>query len=174
MRQIQISLPNKPLKNRESLINVLNEKLKIKNIILLEGANNSLVIIRCQREKVPEILQELNEIGLGIEYGIIDILNLEATIPELKEEQMEVSEELSSRVSVEEIESSINEGMDLNFDYYLFIILAAIIAGSGLILNSPAIIIGAMIISPLMGPILGVSYGIINKNYQLVNKAIFG
>ncbi len=38
--------------------------------------------------------------------------------------------------------------------YWLQIIFAAAIATLGLILNSPAVIIGAMLISPLMGPIL--------------------
>ena len=123
---------------------------------------------------VPRVLEVLNEVGVGIEFGIVDILKLQATIPELKEDQIEVSEELSSRVSVEEIESSIKEGMELNINFYLFIMIAAFIAGAGLILNSTAIIIGSMIISPLMGPILGVSYGIISKNYLLVEKGILG
>jgi len=174
MSQIQISLPNEPKTITESLITALNEKLKIKNMILLEGNNNSLVIIRCQKNSVPRVLEVLNELGIGIEYGIIDILKLQVTIPELAEEELDDSEELSSRVSVEEIESTIKEGMELNIDFYLFIIIAAFIAGAGLILNSTAIIIGSMIISPLMGPILGVSYGMISKNYNLVKKGIFG
>ncbi len=174
MSQIQISLPNEPKKHTELLISAINEKLDIKNMILLEGPTNSLIIIRCQRNIVPKVLEVLNEVGVGIEFGIIDILKLQATVPELKEDQLDVSEELSSRISVEEIESSIKEGMELDITYYLFIILAALIAGAGLILNSTAIIIGAMIISPLMGPILGVSYGIISKNYLLVKKGILG
>jgi len=174
MSQIQISLPNEPKTLTESLITALNEKLKIKNMILLEGNNNSLVIIRCQKNSVPRVLEVLNELGIGIEYGIIDILKLQVTIPELKEEELDVSEELSSRVSVEEIESTIKEGMELNIEFYLFIMIAAFIAGAGLILNSAAIIIGSMIISPLMGPILGVSYGMISKNYILVKKGILG
>lgn len=174
MSQIQISLPNEPKRHTESLIAAINEKLNIKSIILLEGVNNSLVIIRCQRDLVPRVLEVLNEVGVGTEFGIIDILKLQATIPELKEEQIEISEELSSRVSVEEIESSIKEGMELNVNFYLFIMIAAFIAGAGLILNSAAIIIGSMIISPFMGPILGVSYGIISKNYLLVEKGILG
>jgi len=174
MSQIQISLPNEPKKHTEILISAINEKLDIKNMILLEGPTNSLIIIRCQRNIVSKVLEVLNEVGVGIEFGIIDILKLQATVPELKEDQLDVSEELSSRISVEEIESSIKEGMELDINYYLFIILAALIAGAGLILNSTAIIIGAMIISPLMGPILGVSYGIVSKNYLLVKKGILG
>ncbi|MGB5910863.1 MAG: TIGR00341 family protein [Promethearchaeia archaeon] len=174
MSQIQISLPNEPKTLTESLITALNERLNIKNMILLEGNNNSLVIIRCQKNSVPRVLEVLNEIGIGIEYGIIDILSLQVTIPELEEEELDASEELSSRVSVEEIESTIKEGMELSLNYYLFIMIAAFIAGAGLILNSAAVIIGSMIISPLMGPILGVSYGIISKNYILVKKGILG
>jgi uncharacterized hydrophobic protein (TIGR00341 family) len=174
MSQIQISLPNEPKNLTESLITALNERLNIKNVMLLEGNNNSLTIIRCQKNSVPRVLEVLNDLGIGIKYGIIDILKLQVTIPELEEEQIDVSEELKSRVSVEEIESTIKEGMELNIDFYLFIMIAAIIAAAGLILNSVAIIIGSMIISPLMGPILGVSYGMISKNYLLVKKGILG
>lgn len=174
MSQIQISLSNEPKEHTETLIEALNKQLNIKNILLLEGATNSLIIIRCQRNMVPRVLDVLNEVGVGIEFGIIDILKLQTTIPELEEKEIEASEELSSRISVEEIESSIKERMELNIEFYLFIIIAAFIAGAGLILNSNAFIIASMIISPLMGPILGVSYGIISKNYLLVKKGILG
>ena len=42
----------------------------------------------------------------------------------------------------------------LDIGYWLQIVFAAGIATLGLVLNSPAVIIGAMLISPLMGPIL--------------------
>lgn len=174
MSQIQISLPNEPNNRIESIITALDEKLNIKNKILLTGKNNSLVIVRCQNNRVPRALEVLNEIGVGIEFGIIDILKLQVTVPELKEEKQDISEDLSSRVSVEEIESTINEGMELQIHYYIFIMIAAFIAGAGLILNSTAVIIGAMIISPLMGPILGVSYGFISKNSHLIKKGLQG
>jgi len=42
----------------------------------------------------------------------------------------------------------------LNLNYILELLLSAGIATFGLVLNSPAVVIGAMLISPLMGPIL--------------------
>lgn len=42
----------------------------------------------------------------------------------------------------------------LDISYWLQILFAAGVATLGLVLNSPAVIIGAMLISPLMGPIL--------------------
>ena len=41
-----------------------------------------------------------------------------------------------------------------SLNYWLEIIFSAGIAALGLVLNSPAVIIGAMLISPLMGPIM--------------------
>ena len=44
--------------------------------------------------------------------------------------------------------------------YWLFLATACGIATLGLIINSPAVIIGAMLVSPLMGPILALGLGI--------------
>ena len=42
-----------------------------------------------------------------------------------------------------------------DFDFFLLVVLSSIIATSGLLTNSPAVIIGAMLVAPLMSPILG-------------------
>ena len=42
-----------------------------------------------------------------------------------------------------------------NIDYYVLISLAAVIAGLGLVANSAAVVIGAMLVAPLMSPIVG-------------------
>lgn len=53
-----------------------------------------------------------------------------------------------------QIYMSVFKGADLrDWNYWIELLLAAGIATLGLILNSPAVIIGAMLISPLMGPI---------------------
>ncbi|UYQ95754.1 TIGR00341 family protein [Chitinophaga horti] len=50
------------------------------------------------------------------------------------------------------------------------LIFAILIASIGLNVNSPAFIIGAMLISPLMGPITGVGLGIGINDFELVKK----
>lgn len=49
---------------------------------------------------------------------------------------------------------------------------AIIVASVGLNMNSTAVIIGAMLISPLMGPINGIGYSIATYNMPLFRKAI--
>jgi len=50
------------------------------------------------------------------------------------------------------------------------LIFAIIIASVGLNVNSTAVIIGAMLISPLMGPIMGIGLGIGTNDFELVKK----
>lgn len=49
---------------------------------------------------------------------------------------------------------------------------AIIVASVGLNMNSTAVIIGAMLISPLMGPINGMGYSIATYNFPLLGKAV--
>ncbi|MEO8173236.1 MAG: TIGR00341 family protein [Sediminibacterium sp.] len=53
------------------------------------------------------------------------------------------------------------------------LIFAIIVASLGLNLNSPAVIIGAMLISPLMGPIMGIGLGVAITDIALLRRAIY-
>ena len=52
------------------------------------------------------------------------------------------------------------------------LICAIMIASLGLNMNSTAVIIGAMLISPLMGPIIGIGLGLGITNFELVKSAV--
>ena len=58
------------------------------------------------------------------------------------------------------IDETIRGGVELRGATPWILIFAIFIASIGLNVNSTAVIIGAMLISPLMGPIMGVGYGI--------------
>ncbi|HMO38971.1 MAG TPA: DUF389 domain-containing protein [Saprospiraceae bacterium] len=52
------------------------------------------------------------------------------------------------------------------------LVFAIIVASVGLNMNSTAVIIGAMLISPLMGPINGMGYSVATYNFPLFRKAV--
>ena len=58
-----------------------------------------------------------------------------------------------------------------NFDFIALISLASAIASLGLIQNSPAIVIGAMLVAPLMTPMIGAGLGLVQGNGRLVSTA---
>jgi len=63
-----------------------------------------------------------------------------------------------------EIIEYIRKAASPGFDYFFLIILSGGIATIGLINDSPAVIIGAMLVAPLMSPILGVGLGSITAD----------
>lgn len=66
---------------------------------------------------------------------------------------------------------SIIEGVSFRGPNILILILAIFIASLGLNTNSAAVIIGAMLISPLMGPIIGIGLGVGTYDFHLVKRA---
>lgn len=54
-----------------------------------------------------------------------------------------------------------------SFGFYFMLSLSAVIATLGLVANSPATIIGAMIIAPLMSPIVTLSFGLVTLDWKL-------
>ncbi len=75
-------------------------------------------------------------------------------------------------VSQQEAEQSIREGVSFRGTNILILILAILIASLGLNTNSTAVIIGAMLISPLMGPIIGVGLGIGIQDFELLKRGL--
>jgi uncharacterized hydrophobic protein (TIGR00271 family) len=60
----------------------------------------------------------------------------------------------------------------LNLNYALELLLSAGIATLGLVLNSPAVVIGAMLISPLMGPIIAAGLALAAADLYLGLKSL--
>ena len=58
-------------------------------------------------------------------------------------------------------------------NFYLLLALAAAISTFGLLTNSAATIIGAMIIAPLMNPIISLAYALVVLSPRLLERAIF-
>ena len=60
-----------------------------------------------------------------------------------------------------------------SFNFHFMLGLSAIISTLGLLANSVAIIIGAMIIAPLMGPIVGMAFSVAMGNRKLLRRSSF-
>ncbi|MFZ5480288.1 MAG: DUF389 domain-containing protein [Myxococcota bacterium] len=71
----------------------------------------------------------------------------------------------------EVIDQLIRAGVPFRGTNLWLLIFAIVIASVGLNVNSTAVIIGAMLISPLMGPLMGVGYGAAVADFRLVRLA---
>ena len=62
----------------------------------------------------------------------------------------------------------IQQAATLTFDYLALLIIASVIAGIGLAVNSTVSIVASMLVSPIMGPVLALTFGSVINNYKLM------
>lgn len=82
------------------------------------------------------------------------------TIPRSEEQELEAV-------------ADIRKGVNFRGSTLWILICAILIASLGLNVNSTAVIIGAMLISPLMGPIIGMGYSIGTYDFELLKRSFF-
>lgn len=70
------------------------------------------------------------------------------------------------------IERSVRQGAKVGGTNLWVLFFAILIASIGLNVNSTAVIIGAMLISPLMGPIIAIGYGVATNDAALIRTSI--
>jgi len=71
----------------------------------------------------------------------------------------------------EELVRDAEESSFSSLDFLVLIIISAVLAAFGLILNSNAVIIGAMLVAPLMTPLIALATGLVVGNIQIMRQA---
>ncbi len=74
--------------------------------------------------------------------------------------------------SRDEVVANISKGVEFRGVNLWVLIFATMIASLGLNVNSPAVIIGAMLISPIMGPIMGVGLSLGINDFDLLKRSL--
>lgn len=82
---------------------------------------------------------------------------------------------LFPRLNVEEqleLREAMSDSARPGVNFFVLIVLSSVIATLGLLLNSAAVVIGAMLVAPLMSPILGFSLGMVLGDVRLIRLSI--
>lgn len=66
----------------------------------------------------------------------------------------------------------IRRGARPDMDFYMLISLATVIAALGLILSSPAVVIGAMLVAPLMSPMVGTGLAVVLGDTRFIRLSL--
>ncbi|MBU4232093.1 MAG: DUF389 domain-containing protein, partial [Proteobacteria bacterium] len=73
---------------------------------------------------------------------------------------------------LQRVREEITLGSEPKVSFYALLTTASLIASFGLIANSTAVIIGAMLVSPLMTPIIGISLALVVSDTPLLGRAL--
>lgn len=107
---------------------------------------------------------------------------VEAVLPRLKpepedeeEQESESSEEKKNgkqRISREELYSNVSEGLGITRVFMGLVMLSVVVAGVGLLRDDVAVIIGAMVIAPLLGPNVAMALAVTLGDFDLLRSAL--
>jgi uncharacterized hydrophobic protein (TIGR00271 family) len=71
-----------------------------------------------------------------------------------------------------EVYMEMRHSAEADVDFHVLIVIASAIATFGLLQDSAAVIIGAMLVAPLMSPIVAISLGIVQGNLRMVRRGL--
>eukprot|EP01084_Bolivina_argentea_P079189 143689_1 len=78
---------------------------------------------------------------------------------------------ISDRLAYDEVYETIDGKLHLTFDYLALIFCAGILAAIAFFTNSPVTLVASMLFSPLMGPIVGMTFGVIIQDKLMFWKS---
>ena len=91
----------------------------------------------------------------------------------LLEEARQEWKNAATRLRIEQVREQIIEQAELSFDFIALLSIASIIAGVGLVTNNAVAIVASMLISPIMGPVLGLTFGTRIRDFPLARLSLF-
>ena len=145
------------------------------NVIFLERAarkpEGDVILFDVAREDASVIVSDLRELDVDTE-GSIAIEHIDSAISAVATRAERAAEGSPGDAVVwEEVESRTSENIELNGVFLAFFALACLIASVGILLDSPILIIGAMIVGPEFGPIAGLCVALVQRRRDVARRS---
>lgn len=121
-------------------------------------------------DKLQLLLDTLQTILGAQATARVVVLAVEMSLPKPEEEKRK--QEDSASAAREALYEEVEKGVRLDFNFIVLIMLASLVATIGLIKNNVAVVIGAMVIAPLLGPNLALSLGTALGDLALIKKSV--
>ena len=159
MKLFQLTVPNPKV---PQFLSLLDTEFGLgDNLMTMESFKSTLIQFRVEDDHVHFVLTELQALGLGISFGFCDVLDLKAstTVP-AKALRQEATIQSTEALAPSQIYSNIVKKAVLTVDTVIIIVMSAAMAGIGLAINNSLYILAGSLLSRLMGPVMGASYGL--------------
>lgn len=158
--------------DREEVVAVL-EKENIDYIILQEGSGREglLVVEFPLPEQALQVVLDRLEAAGHSEHVYTVVAEATSALSENigeVEDRFVVGEEADSSIATAELRSQALGILPDAFTYYLLTFLSAVVATAGILLDSPALVVGSMVIAPLVGSALTACVGTILAERDLI------
>lgn len=186
IRQIDIYLPEDtnglpPLKDEFDVIDQWTFKTS-------EGRSHVRILV--ETNKTEALLEWLEQEFIDSDDYRISINAIQTTIPRPEEDESEEDESDEgetddqngddeeddnkdvSRISRQEVYQDVSDSISVTKVYYTLVVLSTIVATGGMIRDNTAVVIGAMVIAPIIGPNIALALGSTLADQDLLKRAI--
>ncbi len=168
MKRLEIIVPKKQADEVKEVVSEYTDDITTDEVEK-EDKKFTEVRVTLDSDVIDEITEELKGLT-DLESGdlTIDILEQRAMIEKGKRH-----EGGSTEISVQEMYSKAFEFSTYNTSSWALIALAAGIAVFGVVMENVMVVIGAMVIAPMLGPFISLSFGIVVGDRRLIQDSVF-
>ena len=172
MRLVQILIPTG---KRDAVLGVLAGE-GIDYVLTDETSGReftAVVTFPVPTNALEPVLEDLRDVGINDDgYTVVVDANtvISSQFDELEETYAE--EEDEDRIAREELTSKANDLAPSLSNYGLMTVISAIIATAGLLLDSPAVVVGSMVIAPLIGPAMTANVGTVVDDHEMFVRGV--
>ncbi|MDQ2049697.1 TIGR00341 family protein [Natronolimnohabitans sp. A-GB9] len=168
MRYVEVTVPT----GRKGAVLEILEDEGINYVVSDETSGRDYVaVVRfpIPSQAVEQVLDRLTEAGISDDASIV-VIDAETILSDdfarLKE-QYSRGRPAGGRISRHELQTRAADLTPSFAVYATMTFISAIVATSGLLLDSPAVVVGSMVIAPLIGPALAASIGTVIADSEL-------
>jgi len=128
-----------------------------------------VIRILAANDSVQSILDSIQKTIASSEHSRVLIMPVEASLS-----KNELVEKVSNNDSIsrEALYQSIKSNAHLGYNYLLLVVLSTIVASVGMLESSIAVVIGAMVIAPLLGPNIALTFATVLGDSKLMLRAL--
>ncbi len=172
MRLVQVTIPSG---KRQTILDTLDDE-DVDYVVADETSGREYAAVAyfpLPTNAVEPILDSLREAGLG-DDAITVVVEANTVISRRFEQLQEryAEERDEDRIAREELTAAA-EGLAPSLQTYVIMtIVSALIATAGLLLDSPAVVVGSMVIAPLVGPAMAASVGTVVNDQELFSRGV--
>jgi uncharacterized hydrophobic protein (TIGR00271 family) len=165
-----------PSYQAEHALDLLQHTPSVCNLIYLERAarkpEGDVILCDVAREDASVIVSDLRELNVDVEGSIsMEDIDSQVSAAGKRAEEAAVGA-VGDAVVWEEVESRTSENVEMSASFLAFMALACLIGSVGIFLDSPILIIGAMVVGPEFGPIAGLCVAIVQKRHEVAKRSL--
>ncbi|WP_319458485.1 DUF389 domain-containing protein [Micromonospora sp. RTP1Z1] len=165
-----------PTDEAEAVTDLLAEEAGVAHLAVLPGAARrppgDLILCDVVRESADQVLRRLQELGVEARGGI-SADDVELTVSAAAEKAArEAPGHGEDAVVWDEIAAKTGEQTVLTGTYLVLIMVATMIAGVGVLLDQPILIVGAMVVGPEFGPLAALCVALLRRNRRIIVRSV--